>query len=770
MDNMSTLFNDNNSSSDEELKINANYANIYDDFRQKEELHKLKAKYGENTTASNEESNDSSSEDEEIIKNPHFDKEFLITLACLKNKDPCIYDQKVKFFSNNEASEDIKAKEKKKKEKEKGVFLRDYERKIILEREGHFSSSEDENNTNGKNKMPTYVEEQKQLKDNIINALKEEDEDDANLLQIKQKTKDENQKEEEAYKEWLKGEQVGLDPKDQEILKPLRDYWTNPNLDSREKFLRDYILNDKYMDKESYDMNLDYNHVVHDSDENLSEDERTIQNQEEFERKYNFRFEEPDEEFIKRYPRTMENSMRKKDTRRAQKRAEIRERKEKEKQQKKEELKQLKALKRKEIEEKIEKLKEITGNNDMHFDNIDFDTDFDPNEHDKKMKELFNDEYYADAEDEKQKPEFPEIDEELEIESTWDNYDPITDQIDATHEESHCEDTNFNMDADYDKNQVLQSELVETKKKRKGRRRNKFAELIAKEKPKFDPKQFPSYESYFDQYYSLDYEDMIGDLACRFKYRKVIPNDYGLNVEEILMADDRELNKWCSLKKALKHKPEHVEKNEVQIYKEKAKNEALKQKILKSLYTEELKEKDENDKLNVEQTETSRKKRKRKKNKSNKSINIDIVSKEQIMDVTKNVVNNFPNNSNDVKQNKYIQEKDVNKDTNLKEKNVLNNDDNAAIPKKRKIDHKKEKNSQIKVDDINIKKHNEEVTPIDKHEVPQNKKRKNSRMNKIKNSKLHNVHPMTSLNVKRLKTYGISAKKMNKLLKHSKEF
>lgn len=64
----------------------------------------------------------------------------------------------------------------------------------------------------------------------------------------------------------------------------------------------------------------------------------------------------------------MENSMRKKDTRRAQKRAEIRKRKEEEKQRKKEELKQLKALKRKEIEEKIAKLKEITGK--MRFFNL----------------------------------------------------------------------------------------------------------------------------------------------------------------------------------------------------------------------------------------------------------------------------------------------------------------------------------------------------------------------------------------------------------------
>lgn len=51
------------------------------------------------------------------------------------------------------------------------------------------------------------------------------------------------------------------------------------------------------------------------------------------------------------------------------------------------------------------------------------------------------------------------------------------------------------------------------------------------------------------------------------------------------MADDKDLNRWCSLRQALKYKPEHVEKNEIRTYKEKSKNEALKQKILKSLYT-----------------------------------------------------------------------------------------------------------------------------------------------------------------------------------------
>jgi len=45
---------------------------------------------------------------------------------------------------------------------------------------------------------------------------------------------------------------------------------------------------------------------------------------------------------------------------------------------------------------------------------MDVDGDFDPEEHDKRMKQLFDDTYYEAPADE-EKPEFPELDDELEI-------------------------------------------------------------------------------------------------------------------------------------------------------------------------------------------------------------------------------------------------------------------------------------------------------------------------------------------------------------------
>ncbi|KAM7286801.1 protein KRI1 homolog [Ixodes scapularis] len=571
------------SDSDEEveLKLNEDYAKNYNKWREKEELQKLKDKYGDGATLDSS-SSSSESEDEDAEElTPDVEKKFLETLSALKSKDPKIYHKDTVFFEGvNDAAA---AKGKGQGKKEKPMFLKDYERKVILEKEGVFSDDEEDVEESARNLKSSKhsgqyatAEEEEQLKRSFKAALADDDsdaDDGDSLLKTAEKTKEKKAENDQEYVSWLKGEVDKLkQKKDAEKLGYLRSYWNSDSLEKSEEFLRDYILNKRYLEKNNRAP------VRVEEEEDLSEDEATLEQQETFEHKFNYRFEEPDAEFIKKYPRTMQDSMRRKDDRRSVKRHETRERKQEEKELKKEEIKRLKALKRKEILDKLERLKEITGNDQVGFADEDIDGDFDPQEYDRRMNDIFNKDYYEQA-CEEQKPEDP-VDEEVGLED-WDNWNGEQGEEEAGDEGGYdCDDNG----EDYDEADPSTSDWTGDGERRgKRRRRSVFAKTIGKKKPLFDPSS-KTFEEYFDEYYKLDFEDIVGGMPTRFRYRSVVPNDFGLSVDEILAAKDKELNRWCSVKKTCQHRPEHEEFQELQNYKKRASNLALKRKIFPSLF------------------------------------------------------------------------------------------------------------------------------------------------------------------------------------------
>lgn len=165
------------------------------------------------------------------------------------------------------------------------------------------------------------------------------------------------------------------------------------------------------------------------------------------------------------------------------------------------------------------------------------------------------------------------------------------------------------------------------RKKSKGAKKSKFAETLEKEKPVFDPQANKDFQSYLDEYYKLDYEDIIGDMPCRFKYRQVPANNLGLTTEEILTAPDRELNAWASLKKTCQYRSEEEEKRDIEEYLKKETNVQLKAKILPSLFSQDP---EENLKAEQEKKASKGKRRRRKKatTKTANDINFDAI-KEQ---------------------------------------------------------------------------------------------------------------------------------------------
>jgi protein KRI1 len=105
------------------------------------------------------------------------------------------------------------------------------------------------------------------------------------LPQVRKKTKAEKEAEEADYRRWLADPTVDKlgDEALEKDLSGLKKMWTDDRLPEDERFLRDYILNQRYREKDDGEFPT-YEEIVGDDD-----DEEEIEKQEEFECKYDFR-------------------------------------------------------------------------------------------------------------------------------------------------------------------------------------------------------------------------------------------------------------------------------------------------------------------------------------------------------------------------------------------------------------------------------------------------------------------------------------------------
>lgn len=364
----------------------------------------------------------------------------------------------------------------------------------MAEREGEEINDEDQD-------KKTYVEEQEDLKKAFLNAF----DDEVGATAPKEKSEFGGV----LSKSTTRRKEAEIE--DEETEKLVDSLFNNRSgqVSEEDNFLRNYILKKAWEKEDEYS----------DGDDNglndVEEDEAALNAAEEFEASYNFRFEEPGGAEIVTHPRIVEGIVRKTDDRRKQKRAEKAARKAQEEEERRIEIKRLKNLKKGEIEEKLRDVKTIagTGAPDEELLGKLLGGDFDPEEHDKAMATAFGDDYYEeeDAED-------------------------IEDQLFDKQLEAMAQ---YSSDDDLAENTF--SAVLDRTKKSKSDPSDDGAS--ASTSAKEDVKKL------MEEYYKLDYEDYVGGIATRFRYKQVKPETYGLTIEEILGLEDKDLNQVIGMKR-----------------------------------------------------------------------------------------------------------------------------------------------------------------------------------------------------------------------------
>ncbi|KAL9185919.1 hypothetical protein ACHAXT_003696 [Thalassiosira profunda] len=594
------------------ISVNAKFAREYEAKKRREEL--TKHRHGDD---SDSEDSSSESEDEEGgLLTARLDGQILKTLKALRSGDERVYDRNVAFFDRDEEggsddSGDDGGEEEEGGGEHKPKRYKDVMREQILEQMDDEEnekklppSDRDDNGNEEGGKNLAYDEEQRSLRrafldsardsDNENGQKEEDDSDDEGWLKPKAKrSAAELDREDEAARKLWEEELAnantkkssGDDGKSGEG-KPGRSPLKDPKgeVQDGDKFLMEFMTHRKWMEgsgrlgAKNGDDDMEGG-----DDDSLEELERT----DAFESRYNFRFEEATEHdpshsatasgashSIVHYSRASHssNALRRKDETRKQKRLERKERKAAERKAKEEKLRRLKNARREELEGRMAQVRSVLGYDHAGGEAVGenggagdggnmaglgkeeeemilklMEGEFDPEKFEQVMNTAYGDEYYA-KEDAAWKSdgdvkrdlladgEEVGVDEDEEGEGrggTVEDDDAVGEEEDGNYDEEAYEDAD-------DAQEKWEGGDDDGASPADGMDRKLRAKLQ-------------------DELYKLDYEDIVGDLPTRFKYRSVPKNDYGLSTEEILFARDSTLKQFVSLKKMAPYREEEEE-------------------------------------------------------------------------------------------------------------------------------------------------------------------------------------------------------------------
>lgn len=569
---------DNEKDKERRFKINVRYAEKYQSRKQQEELRRFRFEEGNHSDSDN--SSTDEDEDGEMLTEK-LAVDIMKTVNAVRNKDASIYNPQARFFDDDDGDSSDKQRPKRHKPKRfKDVLREQVLEDIKGEREAKSNDDSDdiiENNAlSGKTAMLAYDAEQQELRKAFMDSsngndnsgAEDDDSENENWMVVKKRHSPSS----------VKGKQKDSMEKKQAYLEEIRRMEESRSADGDrknlvdprgevkdgEKYLLEYFKNRTWIQKQETDDEID---DVSDNDDDGNDDSDTslchLEAADDFEAKYNFRFEQAvaeaetksgADQSMMGYARGQTiKTLRRKDDSRREKRLARKERKATERKAKEEQLRRLKNAKQQEMKKKLKLIRLVAGDTgQLDADTIDetammklLEGDYDPEKFESIMQEFYGDDFYL-QQDAEWKSDH-DVKRSL-LESSADDHD-VADMIlleegedaaVACDGEAGCGDQqdrhnveNVGEGNDEGGHDWQDAEHDDTNRYPE----EESSDLVNKIESKMK-----------EELYKLDYEDIVAGMPTRFKYKQVEANNYGLSTEEILLARDSTLKQYVSLK------------------------------------------------------------------------------------------------------------------------------------------------------------------------------------------------------------------------------